>query len=298
MNKRRQLHTLLGILLMAGCISCGKEREEVTLSPKKETFYELPQGHAAYDRQILDWYQKYNTYILYRFEEKDYRYGISGFYDYPWLIRTADTAALTAATAFLQHYWLDFYNDAFLKQYLPFKIMLAGLMWETNGTDTIKTPVTSLLLGYDYILLPKIDTAFTRLTARERNALKADLNLLFMERIFYVSGISFPRLHEPPAAFFEVSDYKERYVGEEEKHANGFLSLGGQNGQTRPPERMMDFVDYLRMIFSNTKQTLDQTLLSPKTDTNGLIRRKYDILVRFFKDTFGVDIQAVGNKQD
>lgn len=297
MSKRQQLY-IVWIALLIGCMSCGKEREEVTVSPKKETFYELPQGHAAYDQQILDWHRKYNTYILYRFQEKDYRYGISGFYDYPLLMRTADTMALPAATAFLKNYWFDFYNDAFLKQFLPFKIMLAGLMWETNGTDTIKTPYNSLLLGYDYILLPKTDTAFTRLTPSARNSLKVELNLLFMERIFYVSGVSFPRLHEPPAAFFEVSNYKERYVGEDEQYANGFLSLGGQSGQTRPPAQMMDFVDYLHMIFSNTKQKLDQTLLSPKTDTNGLIRRKYNILIRFFKDTFGVDIQAVGNKQD
>jgi hypothetical protein len=282
------------VLLIACSISCGRNNEEVDVSPKKGTFYELPQGNAPYDRQILDWYRQYNTYILYRFEEKDYRYGISGFYDYPALVRTADTAALPGLTAFLKSYWFGFYNDAFLKKYLPFKILLAGLMHDEGSSD----PVTRLLLGYDYILLPRVDTAFSRLTATERNRLKTALNLLFMQRIFYVSGPSFPRLHEPPEAFFEVSNYQDRYIAAEDQYAAGFLTLDGQSGQTRPPGRSADFMAYLSMIFSNTRQELDRGMLSPATDKKGLVRRKYDILVGFFKDTFQVDIQAIGNKQD
>jgi hypothetical protein len=35
--------------------------------------------------------------------------------------------------------------------------------------------------------------------------------------------------------------------------------------------------------------------LSPDTDTKGVYRQKYDVVINYFKITFGVDLQAIGN---
>jgi len=35
--------------------------------------------------------------------------------------------------------------------------------------------------------------------------------------------------------------------------------------------------------------------LHPGVDTKGLIRKKYEIVIAYFKSTFGVDLQAIGD---
>ena len=38
-------------------------------------------------------------------------------------------------------------------------------------------------------------------------------------------------------------------------------------------------------------------ILNPVKDVNGLIRKKYEILVNSFKENYGIDLQAIGDAE-
>ena len=62
---------------------------------------------------------------------------------------------------------------------------------------------------------------------------------------------------------------------------------------------------YVEAIVSNTYEDLiaeypatnytNKGILNPVKDVNGLIRQRYDILIKHMKDTYGIDLQAIGN---
>ncbi|PSL43064.1 hypothetical protein CLV51_10958 [Chitinophaga niastensis] len=280
--------------------ACKKNDDNSTPSKKPGTYYQLPQGNAAFDQQILDWYKKYDTYVLYRFTEKEFKYGITGFYPQAVLCKTADTTSMPAAINFLKNYWFSFYTDDFLKKYLPFKILLAGLMMESNnGFDTTNIPVTRPMAGLDYIIIPNVDSNFNKMSGQQRQTLKTYLNIIFLKSLFFGSSDFTPAKLIPPAAFFEVSPYDKKGLTDTDKYQYGFLALAtDNNNQLVVPGKYDDFAVYLETIISTPEWKLSATLLSTTTDTNGLIRKKYNILIGFFKEQYKIDIRAIADKQD
>ncbi|HVI44198.1 MAG TPA: hypothetical protein VM802_04995 [Chitinophaga sp.] len=272
-------------------IACKKNDDNVTPSPKGDMYFELPQGNAPYDHQIVDWYRKYGSYVLYRFPGKEFRYGITGFYYEAVLMRTADTIALPAAVEFLKHSWFDFYTDDFLRKYLPFKILLAGQMLVSEtGLDTTNYPVTYPMAGFDYIIFPAVDTAFRDMTKEQRRKLKTAVHALFLEILLYNGN---PPKITPPAAFFEVSSYDQKQTVSN-RYEHGFLVLGYDNNRPIPPSKYRDLMSYIYKIISTPARELQATILAPATDKNGLVGKKYNLLLQFFKTQYQVDLQAIG----
>ena len=65
----------------------------------------------------------------------------------------------------------------------------------------------------------------------------------------------------------------------------------------RSPDQ--DWDAFMETIVSNTYTTLTSSggVLHPGIDTKGVIRKKYDVMIAYFKNAFGVDLQAIGNAQ-
>ena len=65
---------LISCLLLVGVCSCGED----ALTPSEPMgFGEFPQGNASYDREIVEFYDKYGVQVLYRFGEVDFRWNIT-----------------------------------------------------------------------------------------------------------------------------------------------------------------------------------------------------------------------------
>ncbi|NSL85691.1 hypothetical protein ECE50_002540 [Chitinophaga sp. Mgbs1] len=286
--------------LFIGLLSaCKKNDNNTPPSKKADTYYQLPQGHAAFDQQIVNWYHQYNTYVLYRFTEKEFKYGITGFYPQAMLCKTADTCSMPAAVSFLKNYWFDFYTDDFLRKFLPFKILLAGQMFRSDdGFDTTTVRITYPMAGLDYIIIPHVDSAFATMPSAQRQLLKTALNITFLHSLFFGSSDFTPGKITPPAAFFEVSPYNRKGITNADKYQYGFLLLGMDNNQQfTAPGKYEDFEIYLETILSTPSRILATTLLSPAKDPNGLIRKKCDIIIRYFKEEHKVDIQGIADKK-
>lgn len=294
-------------------LSCNKDNNPAQVSEKSTTRYQLPQGNASFDTEILSLFQKYDSYILYKFSDVDFNYQFS--YNLanppvgslnatvgPVIMRGGDSIAIQSALDFMKTYWFSFYPEDFKKKYLPQKILLAGLIYTTryNGTTKIYdtprvNPYTIPIEGVDHITLPKIDTAFNSYPLASKLLLKAKLNSLFLKHLMYPVINTIPAPLPVPAEFFKVSDYSLGSITRDLKYKYGFDTLGAGS---RAPTPILDMVGFLDTICAKSKSQLDAYMLNPNVDVLGLTRRKYDLLVNYFKSNYNVDIQAIGNKQD
>lgn len=294
-------------------LSCNKDNNPTHVSEKSATRYQLPQGNASFDAEILDLFQKYDSYILYKFSDIDFNYQFSynlasppfaslSAVTGPVVMRGGDSIAIQSALDFMNTYWFSFYPDDFKKKYLPQKILLAGLIYNTrwNGATKIYdtprvNPYTIPIEGVDHITLPKIDTAFNSYPLASRLLLKAKLNSLFLKHLMYPVINTIPAQVPAPADFFKVSDYSLGGLTNALKYKYGFDTLVTL-GKAPPP--VADMMGFLDSICAKSKPQLDANMLNPNVDVLGLTRRKYELLVNYFKTNYNVDIQAIGNKQD
>ena len=97
------------------------------------------------------------------------------------------------------------------------------------------------------------------------------------------------------AEFFKVSDYSLGGITSATKYKYGFDTLAPAS---RAPTPIVDMIGFLDSICAKSKSQLDANMLNPNVDVLGLTRRKYELLVNYFKTNYNVDIQAIGNKQD
>ena len=79
-------------------------------------------------------------------------------------------------------------------------------------------------------------------------------------------------------------------------YSRGFLS--------RATKQEDDVNYYIEAIISTSYEDLNSEynnvdsykgVLNPIKDVNGLIRKKYDILVNYFKGEYGIDLQKIGD---
>ena len=293
-------------------LSCNKDKNPTHVSEKSTTRYQLPQGNASFDNDILNFFQKYDSYILYKFSDVDFNYqfsynlanppvGSGNAVVGPVVMRGGDSIAIQSALDFMNTYWFSFYPEDFKKKYLPQKILLAGLIYTTRYSGNPKiydtprvNPYTIPIEGVDHITLPKIDTAFNSYPLASKLLLKAKLNSLFLKHLMYPVINTIPALVPAPAEFFKVSDYSLGVITSVQKYKYGFDTLMAG----KAPTPIVDMVGFLDSICAKPKADLDAYMLNPKVDSLGLTRKKYDLLVNYFKSNYNVDIQAIGNKQD
>jgi hypothetical protein len=217
------------------------------------------------------------------------------------VIRGADSIAIPAGLAFMKQYWFDFYPEDFKKQYLPQKILLAGLICNSrwNGTtkiyDTLTVPITVPIEGADHLTLPKIDAAFITAALADKLLLKGQLNSMFIKHLMYPPVSTMPAKIPEPAAFFKISDYTVGSLTATNKYKYGFLVPSSSN---RAPLPSQDLLSYLDTICAKPKTALDAYMLNPKVDSLGVTKRKYDLLINYFKSNYNVDLQAIGDKQN
>lgn len=304
---------LSAALCLALCLpSCRKDSNPPQASQKPDMRYQLPQGNASFDASILNFFHTYDTYILYKFSGIDFNYQFSynlaqppnaniSAIQGPVVMRGGDSIAIQSALDFMDQYWFSFYPEDFKKKFLPQKILLAGLMYTTRYTSATKiydtprvNPITVPIEGVDHITLPKIDTAFNTYPLASKLLLKAQVNRIFLKHLMYPMVNSVPPLVPLPAEFFKVSDYTLGGLTKAQRYKYGFDTLAGANA----PSPYTDILSYLDTICAKPRAALDAYMFTPKVDSLGLMKRKYDILVNYFKTNYNVDIQAIGEKQN
>lgn len=202
----------------------------------------------------------------------------------------------------VEEMFLNFYPDTILRVALPLKIILGRNLWYTNSMYMYGLKEYSYYYSFHNLIFSHGDESLDDLLASGKNKIKNDVHSWFItERIESMYSLD---------EFNLVSDYS---------WAGGASSARPSTGQCyglgfviRPTTTILttilktDLANYLTLIMGNSYEKLtaepangnynanDFTgILHPKKDINGLIRKKYDILMNEFR-RLGIDLQAIG----
>ncbi|MBO9732120.1 MAG: hypothetical protein J7623_25995 [Chitinophaga sp.] len=266
------------IATLAIFTACHKGAD-LTPDPVKPR-YTLPQGHQSYDDTIVAFHKQYGSYILYKFTQHDF--------DYNYIDKRTDTASMgdTAyipqALAFLRTQLFNGYPETFLQKTMPYKILLARHITDTLGVLKDCAATNSM------IAFGCTDSTLSARTAAELRLLRGKLHRNYMERAYRVSAIAIPD------DFAASAPNSYGSVGNDNRYSLGVVDTIANYSQLN---LATDYLAYIEMItsYSYTELTTPGHPLSPDVDVNGLVMKRYNIVVNYFMNRYGADLQAIGN---
>ncbi|MDR2131214.1 MAG: putative zinc-binding metallopeptidase [Odoribacteraceae bacterium] len=298
--------------LLAGATACDKTEE---LNPRTGPEnvagdWMLPQGDHDYDDYIADFLERYNTLILYKYDPVNIYWNITSnayspvHYDTAGNVAAAGYADLPADEEYIDEQleliktkFLDHYPDDFLAGMLPKKILLVKSFNSIarNGTATDAAPAS----GVDYLLFQWGGEEILTMTPGQVNTFKTRASDVFLRKLVNSGKI------ERDPVFLSISNYATTGSTNPERIANGFIAPSA----TVAAE---DWNAYVTAIVSTPYDTLvaprgtlpitnfvnRRGILTPGYDTGGLIRKKYDAMIAYFRDIHGIDLQAIGDDHE
>ena len=217
-----------------------------------------------------------------------------------YVVNEADEAYVGEQLNLLDDLLLGFYLDSVLRKVMPLKILLSQDLKKRNSGSGARLGDISHVSIFNSLIVSYGNEAIESLTLSQKKTFKADLNFwLLTERMEpFVS-------HDE---FYSVSDYSGLGTSTAPSTAQ-YYELGFLGSKTggRLSTPAADLQAYIWIIISTPYEILtvepasdtyngtDYTgILHEKKDKKGLIRQKYDLLIREFGKQ-GVDLQAIGN---
>lgn len=279
---------LQNILRIAACslvITAGACKKEETLTKTEDNrLYHLPQGNQPYDQEIMDFYKEYNVVILYKYSALDFSYSPNGA-NPPYVTAIpAEPGQVKESLDFLHEQWFNLYNKSFLKQALPFKILLASNLVKVVPPYQPETAGTSYPLavkGFNHVTFGRAGRTST-MTAADKDTMRGALH-----KSFWHLAILNRLVELPPAFVALIPDYSLVHAWYPERHGVFKLFSGITHAD--------DFAEYIHVITSTDYTTLQNTLFIPSRDPKGMFRKKYDAIVQYYLQKYNIDLQAIGN---
>ena len=272
--------------LWACCLWACSDNDEIGYEEDWVEEYVFPQGKSDADDRIVAFYEQYGTYILYEYTYLDYRYELN-----TWNYELPDPIYVGDMLDFLNEIWFDFYSDDFKKQYLPLKIMLSKY-YENYGYEYF-CQVGSSCVGIGYCT----DTLY-KFTPEEKLLLKQELQTTLWSN--YLSMVDVPEEFFALSSYASVADtdpesdnyarkrgFVEQYsIGNSpsEWYTSGDYFTG--NGEI---DESRDLDSFIMGMILRTSEDWAKDLEWP------LVKQKYDILRNWIQETFGFDLQKVGD---
>lgn len=307
---------ILGIVAMFTILalnSCKKEEAALTPSGIVDG-YILPQGNNAFDNTIVDYYNKYNTYLLYKFTYEDIYWTPTG-YTVPTLYGTywswghevamAEEAYIPAQLALIKSSLFDLYPDKFLKKFLPGKILLCskvdsiGTGYDSNYQSYKIQKSIGAYSYYNTICVNYGNSSVTTMTAADKVAFLKKVNTMFIENIISRS------LTTPTLDFINTADYATAMTLYTQSLGKGIIiNYSG-------PTALADWNAYIRAMMTLSETQLNMQvampsqyeypaptslgILNPSKDINGQVKKRYAIVRNYFISEYGIDLQTIGN---
>ncbi|MCX2453640.1 hypothetical protein OQX61_20380 [Pedobacter sp. PLR] len=275
--KLKLLFPVLSFMIIS-ILGCKKEPviKPDTIQPE----YQLPQGNHPYDHKILDFYNKYGTYILYKFSSKDFRWNITD--DILYVADQGDQDYVEQSLDVLDKKLFSFYNEGFLKLTLPYKILLSSRIRVVKLPDTLATPIPAIST-FSHFTFGQTSRRFSQLTDQELVDLKTDMHVAYWQQ-----AINTKKMELPPS-FAAATDYS--MVMEFNKNQYGvFHYSNGMNATD-------DFLGYIAAIVTHTAEELENAVFTLDNDPEGRFRFKYNMITNYYKVKYNVDLQAIGNSK-
>jgi len=314
--KLKQIYFLmaLGMMLLSGCT-----KEEGELEPSGiEVGYTVPQGNHDFDATIVNYFNRFESYLLYDFTEKDAYWTPTAWKNgYPSTddqngragmeITMPDLDYIAPQLDLLDKTWFSLYPDNFLKEYLPRLILLCDDVRYYNINYwvwpwTYEASSIYAISNYQNICVSYANVGVETMTAADTLAFASAVNNAFLS-----SMISRDKL-EPTDEFISSANYtnaKSLYTNSA-SWAYGIFQPYYEASATNDWENFVRMMmvcseDYLNREVSyvndyDYSSSAWEGLFTSLKDTNGLLKQRYTIVRNYFIDNYGFDLQEVGNK--
>lgn len=301
--------------LIISMASCGYSEDSLEPSGDALT-YKLPQGNNDYDQTIVDFYNKYGTYILYDFSDKDAYWTPSGWKNgvlgttstgkTGFIVTKAEPSYISQQLALLKKVWFDSYSEKFLKAMLPVKILLCSEV-DSVGYNFKTTPfsVSGFKVGawYNYynICVANGCSDITSLTSATTRTFKDKINRVFIQSIIdraivtpteefssatnysaITSSLKYPDL-------WALGTFPQSYQATAARDWGIFMLMMVTHSET--------FLSVAPANFSTTIATEAswQGILSAAKDKKGILKKRYDMVRNYFIQNYDTDLQEIGN---
>jgi hypothetical protein len=128
------------------------------------------------------------------------------------------------------------------------------------------------------------DSLLSQKTDAERRQLRGYLNRCYFQQALESGALKVPDVFPPLAPAGGYSSIPPAYwrVGLIERPVPGKANVSS------------DFTSFIEAITSHTKAELDATVFRPTYDVSGLIKKKYEAIINYYKNEYGFDLQAIG----
>lgn len=269
------VYALLLVVLVSSC----KKENKISENDDDRRMYKLPQGNQPYDQQIVEFYKKYNTVILYNFDQADFSYGFTGPMELNLWATPAGPNGIQETMDFFQQHWFSLYPEEFLKKHLPFKILLASLIRkkrEWGGMDTFQMKAYAGYRNVAFGLTGQLGGLLHEQIDSARGAIHA---------AFWQQALFNGTLTVPPG-FPELPAYPADGPPMKQEGTFAFRS---------PMNAIQDVGDYINVITSHHKSWLDANLFTPANDPAGNYKKKYNLIINHCKTKYNIDLQAIGD---
>lgn len=303
---------LMILLTVTAIVSSCTKKEEALTPSNIDVTYKVPQGSSAYDQTIVNYYNDYGTYLLYKFTERDAYWTPTGW-KRPILndaagnwsgidVAAADPSAVAAQLDLINKSFFSLYPKPFLKQFLPVKLLLCSKVdsiyttgvFNPTYTTTKNVKKIAAFSSYDNIYINYGDATVNQMTAAEKLAFLARLNQVFFQ------NISERGLIKPTNEFIISADYTTSNATQAVAYGKGIVGTYISSNATS------DWNAYILAMVTLSEADLNRSvantnaslvgILNATKDTNGIIKKRYNLVRNYFINTFQLDLQAIGNK--
>lgn len=285
MNRK---YIYITLLLSICLLSCSKEDDLGKIEPLTPD-YTLPQSKSPADKRIVDFYNKYETYILYEFTESDFNWSQMEGSSSNYTFTKADPQYAGEMLDLLEDAWVSLYPVDFHKKYMPYKIFLTEELFYGSSAQPVDVWVSQ-----GQIAVSHCSAALKEMTTEEKMTFKRNIQQALWEK--WADKMNFPD------TFFTVSDYSKNGNSSPSSpdypRTRGFVANNGKEWailsayewwQAGKLDKTNDLKAYLGSMAGRTSEEWASDLTYP------LVRQKYDLLKNHISETYGFDIQEIGD---
>ena len=314
--KLKQLYLIpaVGLLLFSACT-----KDEGMLEPSGiESGYKIPQGNHDFDKTIVDYFNRFGSYLLYDFTEKDaYWTPVAWQNGYPTsgeeegklglYITMPDLDYIAPQLDLLDKAWFRFYTDKFLKEFLPLKIMLCADVFNCDfdysaWPFTIAAYPQYSAYNYDNICVGYANPAVEVMTSADTLTFTRAVNRAFLKSMAGRDKFNPTREFVTSANYGNASNL---YTNTELWAAGIFQPYYAASAQNDWQNFMLMMVlyseDYLNREVSyvddydDTEASWEGIFTSLK-DVTGMMKKRYDLVRNYYIDNYAIDLQTIGNR--
>lgn len=332
MKFRYLFFIVLAAVLFAGCY----DEDEIVPTEGNEQMYVLPQGNHDYDKDIVKWFEDYGFYTIYDYNIGDLYWANTGWDELVapnvggrLAAKQADPEYVGKMLKLFKEFFLDYYSDEQLKNYMPLKVFLCSELWEWKAGWAAREDSTRIWLhsGYDHIAINGASVEIDTVGEALKTEFMKEINKMFIGKLINAGEIIAPESFKkvslyvaktynnkwlPPVNDFTAGDM---FGATESLFRDGYLNIQTvKKDYSKEQSQLNDFYYYMDMVMSYSMAELEQENAYWDQNDGGLsyngtdidfrgilyekrsftkVRQKYEILVKFIEEDLGINLDRI-----